>query len=393
MFSVDALRAHALTLGFDLCGVAPVAQVARLEYLREWVARGFAADLDYVTRSVEARVDPGQVLPGARSAIVTGTIYHTDAPLSRSRTDPGDARIARYAWGEDYHEVLGRRQHLLIGWLKEHADAPLSRSRTDPGDARIARYAWGEDYHEVLGRRQHLLIGWLKEHADAPFEAVGYVDTGPVQEKALAAAAGLGWIGKHTCLINQELGSWLFLSVILTTLPLPGGEPVPDRCGTCTRCLDVCPTGAIIEPYVVDAARCLSYVTIESYAGIPADRRAAVGAQVYGCDLCQDVCPWNSDAVVTDDPVWVARPLWHEATLADLWRASDDDLQASIRHSPMYRTKVWRLRRNLALAIAASGDPEAHAALRTPRNSEVDPSFGHPIVAEHITWALARLDR
>jgi epoxyqueuosine reductase len=349
MFSIDALRAHALTLGFDLCGVAPVAQVARLEYLREWVARGFAADLDYVTRSVEARVDPGQVLPGARSAIVTGTIYHTDAPLSRSRTDPGDARIARYAWGEDYHEVLGRRQHLLIGWLKEHADAP--------------------------------------------FEAVGYVDTGPVQEKALAAAAGLGWIGKHTCLINQELGSWLFLSVILTTLPLPGGEPVPDRCGTCTRCLDVCPTGAIVEPYVVDAARCLSYVTIESYAGIPADRRAAVGAQVYGCDLCQDVCPWNSDAVVTDDPVWVARPLWHEATLADLWRASDDDLQASIRHSPMYRTKVWRLRRNLALAIAASGDPEAHAALRTPRNSEVDPSFGHPIVAEHITWALARLDR
>ena len=348
MLSVDALRTQALTLGFDLCGVAPVERVARLEYLREWVARGYAADLDYVTRSAGARIDPGQVLPGARSAIVTGTIYHTDAPLSRARTGPGDARIARYAWGEDYHEVLGRRQHLLIGWLKEHA-----------------------------GER---------------FEAVGYVDTGPVQEKALAAAAGLGWIGKHTCLINQELGSWMFLSVILTTLPLPAGEPVPDRCGTCTRCLDVCPTGAIVEPYVVDAARCLSYVTIESYAGVPEDRRAAVGAQVYGCDLCQDVCPWNTGAPVTDDPVWVARPLWREATLAALWRAPDDELQASIRHSPMYRTKVWRLRRNLALAIAASSDPDAHVALRAPRSADVDPSFGHPIVVEHITWALARLE-
>jgi epoxyqueuosine reductase len=347
MLSVDALRAHALTLGFDLCGVASVAQVARLDYLREWVSRGYAGDLDYVVRSVDARVDPDRVLPGAQSAIVTGTIYNTDAPQSRTRVEPGTARIARYAWGEDYHDVLGRRQHLLIGWLKEHA-----------------------------GER---------------FEAIGYVDTGPIQEKALAAAAGLGWIGKHTCLINQELGSWLFLSVILTTLPLPAGSPAADRCGTCRRCLDVCPTGAIVEPYVVDATRCLSYVTIESHQGIAERQRDSVGSQVYGCDLCQDVCPWNSDAAVTDDPVWVARPIWRDATLADLWSASDEDLQASIRHSPMYRTKVWRLRRNLALAIAASHDARAHDALRTPRDPAVDPSFAHPVVVEHIAWALTRI--
>ena len=273
MFAVDALRAHALTIGFDLCGVAPLQGVERLDYLRTWVARGYAGDLHYLTRSVAARIDPAQVLPGARSAIVTGTIYHTDEPLSRDRDMPGAARIARYAWGEDYHEVLGRRQHLLIGWLKEHAGAP--------------------------------------------FEAVGYVDTGPVQEKALAAAAGLGWIGKHTCLINQDLGSWLFLSVILTTLEMPAGSPVPDRCGTCTRCLDVCPTNAIVEPYVVDATRCLSYITIESHAAVAEVQRHLVGSQVYGCDLCQDVCPWNTGAVVTDDPVWAARPLWQEATLAE----------------------------------------------------------------------------
>ena len=349
MFTIDALRAHALTLGFDLCGVAPVGQVLRLDFLREWVARGYAGNLDYVVRSVDARVAPGQVLAGAQSAIVTGTIYNTDAPLSRARTQPDVARIARYAWGEDYHEVLGRRQHLLLGWLKEHAG----------------------------------------EH----FEAVGYVDTGPIQEKALAAAAGLGWIGKHTCLINQELGSWLFLSVILTTLKLPAGAPVADRCGTCTRCLDVCPTGAIVEPYVVDATRCLSYVTIESHQGIGEAERDWVGSQVYGCDLCQDVCPWNSDAAVTEDPVWVARPLWRDATLSELWSASDDELQASIRHSPMYRTKVWRLRRNLALAIAASTDARAHSALRTPRDPSVDPSFAHPVVVEHVVWALKRLNR
>jgi len=349
MFSIDQLRAHALTLGFDLCGVAPVQQVARLEYLREWVGKGYAGDLHYVTRSADARIDPGRVLTGARSAIVTGTIYHTDAPLSRDREAPGTANIARYAWGEDYHEVLGRRQHLLIGWLKEHA-----------GDA---------------------------------FDAVGYVDTGPVQEKALAAAAGLGWIGKHTCLINQELGSWLFLSVILTTLDLPAGSPVPDRCGTCTRCLDVCPTNAIVEPYVVDATRCLSYITIESHEGIAPQHRDRVGSQVYGCDLCQDVCPWNTGAPATDDPVWVARPLWDQATLADLWRATDDEMQVAIRHSPMYRTKVWRIRRNLALAIAASSDPVAHAALFEARDPELDPSFAHAIVVEHVAWARDRIAR
>ena len=347
MFSIDDLRAHALALGFDLCGVAPVHQVSRIDYLREWVGKGYAGDLHYVTRSVDARIDPTRVLPGARSAIVSGTIYHTDEPLSVTR---------------------------------QAADA-----------ARIARYAWGEDYHEVLGRRQHLLIGWLKEHAAGPFEAVGYVDTGPVQEKALAVAAGLGWLGKHTCLINQELGSWLFLSVILTTLDLPTGTTVPDRCGTCTRCLDVCPTGAIVEPYVVDATRCLSYITIESHQGIAPPQREQVGAQIYGCDLCQDVCPWNSHAPTTEDPVWVARPLWRQATLAQLWRASDEHLQASIRHSPMYRTKVWRLRRNMALAIAASGDAEAHAALQAERDPEVDPSLGHPVVVDHVAWARARI--
>jgi len=347
MFSIDQLRAHALTLGFDLCGVASVDRVSRLDYLREWVAKGYAGDLHYVTRSADARIDPGRVLDGARSAIVTGTIYHTNAPLSRDRDAPGIANIARYAWGEDYHEVLGRRQHLLVGWLKEHAGAP--------------------------------------------FEAVGYVDTGPVQEKALAAAAGLGWIGKHTCLINQELGSWLFLSVILTTLDLPAGNPVPDRCGTCTRCLDVCPTNAIVEPYVVDATRCLSYITIESHEGIAAGQRDWVGSQVYGCDLCQDVCPWNTDAAATDDPVWVARPLWDHATLAGLWRASDEQLQAAIRHSPMYRTKVWRIRRNLALAIAASGDADARAALFEPRDPLIDPSLAHEVVVEHVGWARERI--
>lgn len=355
---IDDLRGRALHLGFDLCGVAPVERVAGLEALRDWVARGFAGDLHYVTRSVEERLDPTRVFPGARSAIVLGTVYNTDAPRSLSRTEPGVARIARYAWGEDYHEVLGRRMHLLIGWLRE----------------------------QVHGRG-------LDPGPEGRFDAVAYVDTGPIQEKALAAAAGLGWIGKHTCLINQELGSWLFLSVILTTLDLPHGQPVPDRCGTCTRCLDICPTGAIVEPYLVDARKCLAYVTIESHAGVDEAARGRVGSQVYGCDLCQDVCPWNGDAAVTDDPVWVARALWREATLAELWRAPDETLQENIRRSTMYRTRVWRIRRNLALAIAATGDADACAALDEPRDPAVDPSFAHPVVIEHIEWARAAMRR
>ena len=313
MFSVDALRAHALTLGFDLCGVAPVQQVARLDYLREWVAKGYAGDLHYVTRSADARIEPERVLPGARSAIVTGTIYHTDAPLSRDREMPGAAHIARYAWGEDYHEVLGRRQHLLIGWLKEHADGA--------------------------------------------FDAVGYVDTGPVQEKALAAAAGLGWIGKHTCLINQELGSWLFLSVILTTLDLPAGNAgarslrdlhaVPrrlshqrDRRALRRRCdaLPVLHHDRVARGHRARATRVggLAGVRLRPLPGrVPLEhrRRGDRGPGVGGA-----------------------------AALASRRRSPScgvpptSDLQVAIRHSPMYRTKVWRIRRNLALAIAASGD-------------------------------------
>jgi epoxyqueuosine reductase len=342
-----ALRDRAWALGFDLCGVAPVRVGADLDRLDAWIAAGYAGDLDYVTRTAHQRRDPSLVLPGVRSAVVTATIYHTDHPYSIERGAPGTARIARYAWGEDYHEVIGRRLHLLIGWLKEHAGQP--------------------------------------------FEAVAYVDTGPVQEKALAARSGLGWIGKHTCLINQHLGSWMFLSTVLTTLDLPVDAPVADRCGTCTRCIDVCPTDAIVAPYVVDARRCLSSITIESHQDVPEAWRPSVGAQVYGCDLCQDVCPWNHGAATTDDPVWVARPLWAHASLERLWRASDDELQAGIRGSTMYRTRVWRLRRNLALAIAAAGDEGARAALAERRDPSVDPSFDHPVVQRHVAWALARL--
>lgn len=348
MFTTSDLRERAWHLGFDLCGVAPVAPGDDLDRLGTWIDAGFAGDLDYVTRSADARRDPGRVLAGARTAVVTATIYNTD----HTRAIDRDA----------------------------------------PGDARIARYAWGEDYHEVIGRRLHLLIGWMREYAGCAFDAVAYVDTGPVQEKALAARAGLGWIGKHSCLINQQLGSWMFLSTILTTLELPTGQPVIDRCGTCTRCLDVCPTQAIVAPYVVDARRCLSYLTIESHQDVPETWRGELGAQVYGCDLCQDVCPWNHGAAVTDDPVWVARPIWNHASLASLWRASDETLQAGIRHSTLYRTRVWRLRRNLALAIATTGDDQAVAALREARDPAVDPSVGHPVVMRHVAWALAHLD-
>ena len=263
------------------------------------------------------------------------------------------------------------------------------------GAANIARYAWGEDYHEVLGRRQHLLIGWLKEHADGAFEAVGYVDTGPVQEKALAAAAGLGWIGKHTCLINQELGSWLFLSVILTTLDLPAGSRVPDRCGTCTRCLDVCPdrTRSSSPTSWTRRAACPTSRSSRMRAS-PPTQREWVGSQVYGCDLCQDVCPWNTGAAVTDDPVWVARPLWRAG---DAWRSSGAPPTRTCR-SRSGTARCTARRCGGSAATSRSPSPPAATPTRTPRCSSratrpSTPRLRTPSSTDHVAWARRRIEQ
>lgn len=336
------IKARAAGLGFDLCGIAPVAPFKELAFLREWLDRGYAGEMGYLARSAERRADVRAVVPSAASVICLGTIYNTDRPYSTEVASDSAAHIARYAWGDDYHDVIQQRMDALLAWMRENAAGP--------------------------------------------FEARAYVDTGPVQERVYAQYAGLGWIGKNTCVINPELGSWLFLSEIICSLPLEPDAPALDQCGTCTLCLDSCPTGAIVQPYVVDATQCLSYLTIELKGEIPIDQRESVGNHAYGCDVCQEVCPWNArpaDADVPGSP-WLPRRTFDSRSIAELWRTPDVELRAALKKSAMTRAGVRRLRRNLAVCAGATADANALAALRDVR----EPTCDDPLVAEHVNWAL-----
>ena len=249
----EAIKHGPVNIGFDLCGVAPADAFPELAFFRQWIDRGYAGTMGYLPRSAERRSDVRNVVPSARSVIVTGTLYNSGQPYSTERNDATRGEVARYAWSRDYHQVLGERLDALLAWM----------------------------------RAQH----------SEPFDARAYVDTGPVQERVYAQYAGLGWIGKNTCVINPELGSWLLLGAIICSLPLEPDAPALDQCGTCTLCLEACPTGAFAAPYELDATRCVSYLTIEYRGSIPEAQRAAIGNHLFGCDVCQEVCPWNASPV------------------------------------------------------------------------------------------------
>lgn len=346
MLTSEDVKAQAKALGFDLCGVAPAAAFPELGRLAEWLDRGYAGEMGYMARTAATRADVRRFLPSARSVVMVATNYHVGGRASIEMADPARARIARYARGDDYHDVLPERLDRLVDWMRERAGA---------------------------------------------FEARRFVDTAPVQERVYAQHAGLGWIGKNSCLINPEVGSWTFLGGIATSLELPPDPPAVDQCGTCTLCLEACPTGAIIDPGMVDATRCLSYLTIELKGAIPEPLRASVGRHVFGCDVCQDVCPWNATALVSTEPAWQARASFDEPRLLDLWRRSDAELAEVVEGSALTRPKLRGLRRNLAVALGnASGDAgdEAGAGLEQDRP---DSSIADPMVDAHVQWARRRL--
>ena len=302
------IKATALELGFDLCGIAPAADYPELQFFREWIDRGYAGEMAYLNRSADRRADVRQVLPSARSVIVTATVYNTNRPYSTECKDPSMAHIARYAWGDDYHDVVGGRLERLLDWMR--AQSP------------------------------------------EPFDARAYVDTGPVQERVYAQHAGIGWIGKNTCVINPTLGSWTFLGVVVCSLALETDAPSLDQCGSCTLCIEACPTQAIVAPGVLDSTRCISYLTIEHRGEIPSEHHEHIGSHVYGCDVCQEVCPWNAVAPHSHDPAWQPRPAWDAIDLLTLARRSDDELAAAMRGSAMRRAKAQGLRRNVAVALS-----------------------------------------
>lgn len=350
MLSAAGIKARAREIGFDLCGVAPAAALPELEALPAWLARGYAGEMGYLARSAETRGDIRRFLPGARSVIVTGSIYFTE-PSSAPGERPADA-------------------------------------------AEVARYAWGEDYHHVISERLDALLAWMREAHDSRFDARAFVDKHHVQERAYARHAGLGWIGKNTCVINPDLGSWFLIGGIACSLDLETDEPGVDQCGTCTLCLDACPTAAIVDPYVVDATKCIAYLTIELDGPIPEDARAGIGSHVFGCDVCQDVCPWNLAPLVSRDPAWQSRAHRDQASAAELWERDDQALHGFVEGSAMTYVPLSRLRRNLAVAIGNSGSAGAVGALDRPGRAvrNAAPSAHTPLVDEHVRWARARVE-
>jgi epoxyqueuosine reductase len=301
-----ALKARAKELGFDACGIAPAAAHPELRFFAEWLSRGYAASMSYLPRSADRRADVRNVLPSARSVIALATLYNTSQPYSTECADPGRAHVARYAWGDDYHAVIARRLDALVAWMHE-------------------------------------------QHPE-PFDAAPYVDTGPVQERVYAQHAGIGWIGKNACVINERLGSWIFLSEIICSLPLDPDPPALDQCGTCTLCLEACPTEALVGPGVLDSARCISYLTIEHRGPIPEELAPGIGTHVYGCDICQEVCPWNAVAPASTDPAWQPRPAWEHPRVVDLLQLDEAPLRKALEGSAMKRAKLDGLRRNFEVA-------------------------------------------
>jgi epoxyqueuosine reductase len=348
LHSGDRIKQRARELGFDLCGIAPVGDFPELKFLSEWLARGYVGEMQYMSKSAERRADIRNFLPSAQSVIVTGTIYNTQAG-AMSATGAADS-------------------------------------------VRVARYARGQDYHVVLGERLHALLEWMRAQQPEPFDAEVFVDKHHVQERVYAQHAGLGWIGKNTCVINRELGSYFFLAGIATSLVLDADAPGFDQCGACTLCIDACPTGAIVDAGVLDATRCISYLTIEVDGPIPEEQRPHIGNHAYGCDICQDVCPWNLAAPTTDDPVWQA-PQRDGLSAADLWRRSDFALHQLVKGSAMTYLPLSRFRRNLATVIGNTGDPELSGVLDRPgdgtRNAARTTETA--VVADAVAWAQRRL--
>jgi epoxyqueuosine reductase len=347
--------------GFDLCGTAPAAEFPELGHLEEWLERGYAGEMRYLHDA--RRRSPAHVMQGARSVIVCALNYNTALPASTEARGQPETNTGPLGW--------------------------------------IARYAWGDDYHQVLGEKLEALIEHL--HAEFPehFEARAYVDTGPIVERVAAKYAGLGWLAKNTCLIHEELGSWLFLGAIVTTLDLaPSLEapelPAPDLCGNCSLCIDACPTGAIVEPYVLDARRCISYLTIELRGAIPPEFREPMGRHVFGCDICQDVCPWNRRAPLT--ALANFQPRRHEEhtlfspDLEWLISLTEENFRTIFRGSPVKRAKWRGLIRNACVALGNSGlrPGEPRYGELCGRLSKLAAS-GDAILAEHAQWALDRL--
>ena len=329
----SALVAEAHRLGFADCRVAPALPAAHRAVFEQWVADGKFGDMQWLARNVDRRMDPRLVVPGARSVIILAMNYFQGPP-------PHDTgyRIARYAWNDDYHDMVEERLWSLDALLKSHG-----------------------------GTQRH------------------YVDTGPVLERDFASESGLGWNGKSTMQIHRGLGTWFFLASIITTLELAPDTPAKDLCGKCTRCIDACPTGAITAPHRMDARKCVSYLTIEHKSSIPLEYRPLIGDRIYGCDDCLVACPWNKFAQISHEASFQARESLFQHTLRDFLSLTDEQFRELFRKSPIKRIKRPAFLRNVCVALGNTGTADDLPALEIAAHDE------HPLIAEHARWAISQI--
>jgi epoxyqueuosine reductase len=333
------LVSYSQRIGFNSCRIAACRAPAHATEFREWLREGEHGEMNYMERGEEKRCDPQKVLPGARSIVVLAMNYFQgEEERSSFRSAGTTGRIARYAWGDDYHDVI---------------DTKLDK---------IDRFLQG------FGGQQKC-----------------YVDTGPILERDHAAQAGIGWHGKNTMLLGETLGTWFFLAEILTTLELPPDQPVSDRCGRCERCINACPTGAITAPHRLDARRCISYLTIELKGSIPLELRPLIEDRIFGCDDCLDVCPWNRFAQVSHETAFSARQSTTGMSLRQYLKLNDAEFRALFKNSPIKRIKRRGFLRNVCVALGNIGDLSDLPALeRAATDSE-------PMIAEHAAWAIGRI--
>jgi epoxyqueuosine reductase len=337
----NSIKEKAYDLGFSLVGISPVGDYPESQYFKKWLNKGYEATMDYMSKNTEKRQDVRNLVTGARTVISCAINYNTDFPYSTSKEDKLKGWIARYAWGDDYHTVIKDK----LTALKEH----------------------------------------IVENSEAGEDDRIYVDTGPVLERMYAKYSGIGWIGKNTCLINQEIGSWLLIGELITSIELEYDNKAAERCGTCTLCIDSCPTDAITEPYVLDSSKCISYLTIENKGSIPREYREATGNNIFGCDICQDVCPWNGKPETGTEQAFLPRDGLFNPNLEELAGLDQEQFSAMFKNSPIKRSKRKGFIRNILVAIGNSGKHRfEQPVIELLRDEE-------PLIRIHAVWALHKI--
>ncbi len=334
------IKEEAQRIGFALVGISPVEPSRHVESFSQWLRKGLGGEMGYLKRTEELRRDPKKLVPWANSVVSVGINYYI--PLPRASMQGG-----------------------VKGW--------------------ISRYAWGEDYHDLVKKRLEHLLERIREICPQPVEGKGFVDSGPVLERDIAGVAGIGWIGKNTHLISPRRGSWFFLGELFLSVKMAYDRPIRDRCGQCDLCLKACPTGAFIGPYILDARRCISYLTIELKGTIPPHLRPLMGNHIFGCDICQEVCPYNAKAIPTEERAFSPREGLYAPDLTPLLSLSEEEFRLRFRGSPILRAKRRGLFRNVAVALGNLKSPDAVPALVQALQDH------EPLVRRHVAWALGQI--